>query len=262
MKGIPLLAPEADHCSDAFDESRFAVLYELERDHFWFDARNHLIKWTLSTYFPHARLMLELGCGTGIVASAIEDEFPDLGVVASELHSLGAEFAKTRVRRAEVIQMDGRRVLYDDEFDVVGAFDVLEHIVEDELVLAQLHRALKRHGGLLITVPQHRWLWSGVDAFAHHQRRYSQRSLADKVERAGFRVRRWTSFVSLLLPALLLSRKGIKEPDQVNPEAELRLSRATNMILKRVMDFERLLIRAGLSLPLGGSLLLVAEKTS
>ena len=259
-KGIPLLAPDAEGADRAFDPGQFAVLFDLEGGNFWFRSRNALIKWALGTYFPRARSMLELGCGTGFVASGIERDFPELALVASELYSSGAEFAKCRMQRAEVVQMDGRRITFQDEFDVAGAFDVIEHIEEDEQVLAQLHKCLRAHGGLLITVPQHRWLWSGVDAFAHHQRRYMRRELVGKVGRAGFRVRRCTSFVSLLLPAIFLSRLRVKDSQRVDPLAEFRLPQAANAALELIMRFERLMIRAGLSFPAGGSLLLVAEK--
>lgn len=259
-KGIPLLAPGVEDADTAFSPGQFAVLFDLESSNFWFCARNKLIQWALGTHFPRARSMLELGCGTGFVASGIEREFPGIAIVASELYSSGAEFARSRMQKAEVVQMDGRRIAFQDEFDVAGAFDVIEHINEDEQVLAQLHKCLKRRGGLLITVPQHRWLWSGIDEFAHHQRRYVRGELVGKVERVGFRVRRCTSFVSLLLPALFLSRWRVKDSRRVDPLGEFRLPRAANAAFDLVMRFERRMIRAGLSFPAGGSLLLVAEK--
>ena len=257
---VPRLAPDVKDADGAFDDKRFAVLFELESGNFWFRSRSTLIHWALAKYFPHARSMLELGCGTGFVASGIERHFPGLALVAAELHSRGAELARGRMRRAEVIQMDGRCIAFRDEFDVAAAFDVIEHVEEDEKVLAQLHKSLKTPGGLLLTVPQHRWLWSGVDAYSRHQRRYVRRELVAKVESAGFRVRRCTSFVSLLLPAVFLSRLRVKDVQHMDPEAEFRLPRVLNSVFELVMGFERLLIRSGLSFPAGGSLLLVAEK--
>ena len=64
--------------------------------------------------------------------------------------------------------MDARRIPFEDEFDVIGAFDVLEHIKEDEQVLVQMHRAVKSGGGIMLTVPQHMFLWSEQDVQAHH----------------------------------------------------------------------------------------------
>jgi SAM-dependent methyltransferase len=188
--------------------------------------------------------------------------FPRMKFHASEPFSEGLAFARARVAKAVFLQMDAEAVPFVEEFDLIGAFDVLEHIAEDERVLEQIHRAVAPGGGILITVPQHGFLWSRQDDVAGHQRRYSANELRRKVERAGFRVRRMTSFVSLLLPAMLASRwwkdRGEGQFDALD---ELRVNAGLNAIMERVMDCERALIRAGVSFPAGGSLLLVAEKS-
>src|SRR5204863_7401731 len=97
---------------------------------------------------------------------------------------------------------DARALPYRDAFDLVGAFDVLEHIDEDEAVLAEMAAATRRGGGVLITVPQHPWLWSEADDHAHHRRRYSRSALIDKVRSAGLRPVAVTSFVTFLLPVM------------------------------------------------------------
>ena len=142
---------------------------------------------------------------------------------------------------------------------MIGAFDVIEHIEDDVRVLSEIHRALKPGGGLVVTVPQHRWLWSTQDEQAHHVRRYTRRELVQKVEDAGFEVRRVTSFVFLLLPVLWLSRLRAKASGHGVPD-EFRAARPLNALFGLVMTVERALINMGLDLPAGGSLLLVALK--
>lgn len=157
--------------------------------------------------------------------------------------------------------MDARRIPYQNEFDCIGAFDVLEHIVEDEAVLTEMQRALRPGGGIVLTVPQHPWLWSRQDDYACHVRRYSRGKLREKVLRAGFKVELETSFVSFLLPAMLVSRllqrKAFASSD---PMAELRLPALINRTFEGVMNIERLFIRLGMRFPAGGSLLLIARK--
>ena len=153
------------------------------------------------------------------------------------------------------MQMDARRIPFRDEFDVVGAFDVIEHIEEDQAVLREMHAACRPGGGVMITVPQHAWLWSKRDEIARHQRRYSRRELLEKLAAAGFE-RPWTtSFVSLLLPLMALSRR---RKDVAS--AELQVGALTNRILGLAMTLERGLIQGGLRFPAGGSLLAVAHK--
>ena len=83
---------------------------------------------------------------------------------------------------------------------------MLEHIDEDEAALAAINRALRPGGGLIVTVPQHRWLWSETDRFSGHERRYTRRELRAKLAAAGFEPRLVTSFVSVLLPVMMASR--------------------------------------------------------
>ena len=85
------------------------------------------------------------------------------------------------------MQLDARELPYEAAFDAVGAFDVIEHITEDERVLASMHRALKPGGVLIVTVPQHKWLWSWTDEQARHKRRYGRRELSTRSMRRDFR---------------------------------------------------------------------------
>jgi SAM-dependent methyltransferase len=243
-----------------FRPEYFTDLAALEAGNFWFRGRNALIVWALKKYFPRLGSFMEIGCGTGFVLSGVGAAFPGAALYGSEVFSAGLGFAARRVERAGFMQMDGRNIPYEDEFDVVGAFDVIEHIVEDEVVLAQMCRALKPGGGLLLTVPQHPWLWSEADRYACHVRRYTAGELHSKVERAGFEIVRSTSFVSLLLPAMLASRRRAAGDKAFDPVDEFRIGRAANRVLEGVLAVERFAIRAGISLPAGGSRLLVARR--
>jgi SAM-dependent methyltransferase len=157
--------------------------------------------------------------------------------------------------------MDARQIPFENEFDVIGAFDVLEHIGDDELVLSQMHRAVRKGGGILLTVPQHSFLWSEIDEYSRHVRRYSVSELKAKVKRAGFKTMRATSFVSLLLPLMLVARLKQRPANrEFDPAAEFRLSAPANYFLERIMNIERTMIRLGVAFPVGGSLLLVAKK--
>lgn len=261
VDGHIALAPELARSNDGFDPAYFSELARVEAGNFWFRARNHLIAWALKKYFPAVRTMLEVGCGTGFVLSGLKQRFPELQLSGSEIYCAGLGITQTRIQQASLFQMDARAIPFIDEFDVIGAFDVIEHIADDELVLRQFFRAIKPGGGILLTVPQHRFLWSPLDDAAHHVRRYSRGELETKVRSAGFKIEKVTSFVSLLLPLMMLSRMQKRKPGaKHDPMAELKLGRIANSGLETIMLIERLFIRLGLNLPLGGSLLLVARK--
>jgi SAM-dependent methyltransferase len=263
VAGFPAFAPELAAGNDGFREEFFAGLADLEAESWWFRARNELITWALRNDLPDSRSLLEIGCGTGYVLSGIHAARPEIQLAGSEIFSAGLAFAATRVPSAAFYQIDARNIPFRDEFDVIGAFDVLEHIEDDVAVIEQVAKALRPGGGLLATVPQHPALWSAQDVHASHVRRYTARDLRRKVEAAGFEIVRLTSFVSLLLPMMFASRLRIGQgrgPAEFDPVEELRQPRALDRIFRVVMRIERGMIRRGIALPAGGSLLLVAKK--
>ncbi len=262
IAGFPAFAPELAVDNAGYDDDYFAELFKLEAGNYWFRARNALLIWALRRYFPQAKDYLEIGCGTGYVLSGVAAARPDFNLHASEISSRGLPFAAGRVPQAELFQMDARAIPFAGHFDIIGMFDVLEHIEDDTRVLAQAHSALKPGGGLMLTVPQHRFLWSRYDEHAHHVRRYEAAGIADKVTRAGFRIVMTTSFVSLLLPLLAWSRRARPAPQGAyDVLADLRVGVIVNAVLATVLAGERALIRCGLRFPAGGSRLLLAQKT-
>jgi SAM-dependent methyltransferase len=255
---FPAFAPGLGEAG--FEAGWFEPLASVEADSFWFRARNRLVLWALEAYFPTARSLLEIGCGTGFVLSAIRATRPELAVTGGDAAVEGLRVARRRLPGVSLLQLDARRLPFECEFDVVGAFDVLEHIEEDEVVLGQMHRATKPGGGAIVLVPQHPWLWSAEDD-AGHKRRYRRRELRAKLEAAGFELVRGTSFVSLLLPLMVASRRlRCGRPGLDDPVGELRAAQRAGWLLERVLDLERAMIARGARLPAGGSLLAIARK--
>lgn len=244
-----------------FKPEYFARLAGIEEGNFWFRARNQLIQWALRNYFPNAKSFFEVGCGTGFVLAGIRENFPQMRLAGSEIFANGLAFAQARLPKVELYQMDARCILFECEFDVVGAFDVLEHLVDDEVALAQMFNATRPGGGLLVTVPQHRFLWSASDQYAMHQRRYNRAELRKKVAGAGYQIERITSFNSLLLPLMIWSRMHRKRGQDLQPWREFEISRALNKALESISTLERMAIRKSVSFPAGGSLLLIGRKS-
>ena len=151
----------------------------------------------------------------------------------------GLHFAKSRVPDAAFFQMDVCCLPFEDEFDLILALGVLEHIEDDSRVISELCRSLKYGGGLIITVPQHQWLcqwlWSFQDEKAYHKRRYARKELMDKLEKNRFQVIYATSFMTLLLPVLVFSKNYgsviTKNQHEYDPMRELRIAYTLNRIL-------------------------------
>lgn len=262
VDGFLAYAPEFAHGGGGFKSSYFSELARLEDANFWFRSRNQLIFWALDEYCPNFRSLLEIGCGTGYVLGGLSKKFKQATLNGSEIFTAGLGFAIGRVPSVNFMQMDARYIPFEEEYDVIGAFDVLEHIEEDYRVLAQVHGALKYQGVMLLTVPQHPWLWSSTDEYACHVRRYAALEIHQKIESAGFQIIRSTSFVAALLPAMTASRLFQRKisDERFDASAELRVSTWVNSLFMQILRAELALIKRGVNLPVGGSRLVVAKK--
>jgi hypothetical protein len=105
------------------------------------------------------------------------------------------------------------------------------------------------------------WLWSAADEYGQHRRRYARRRLLDLFDSAGLSVVRATSSVMLLLPLVAISRlRHRRLTDQYDAFREFEPSVRVNRVLRMALSAELRLIRRGVSLPLGSSLLVVGRK--
>ncbi len=259
--GIPMFAPELADTISGFDPVSFAALAKIEATHFWFVARNELIVGLANRFFPSAQRYLEIGCGNGAVLRALAMSRRWERLVGSDLHPTGLAHARARLpREVEFVQMDARVIPAVEAFDLTGAFDVMEHVADDEAVLRGLRRTTRTGGGTIIAVPQHPSLWSRADEIGHHQRRYRRGELEIKLRRNGFDILFSSSFTAVLLPLMAASRlKARAKPGDADIEREFALSPAVNAVFTAILRAEVRLTLAGLRWPAGGSRVVVAR---
>jgi len=246
----PILAPTV---AGGFDPASFDMLSDAEEGSFWFRQRNALITETLGRYAgvglgPGDRLRQQLRAPGG------QGPVP---VVGAELHPEGLAYARRRLPGVPLLQLDARDLPFREEFQAIGAFDVIEHIDDDRSALASMYAALPPRGTLLVTVPQHPWLWSHTDEAAHHERRYTRRLLRRRLTDAGFEILLTTSFVSTLLPLMAASR--ILKRTRSGPYDEMKEHRAAGRAARAAADGRASVDPARRPPPGGGSLLAVAQ---
>ncbi len=258
IAGFDAYAPDLAHDSEGFKAHFFAELAQLEEKNFWFVVRNQIILWALKTYAPNINSFLEVGCGTGFVLAGINKEISSkIRLSGSEIFVNGLVFAAQRLPSAHFMQMDARKIPFAEEFGAIGIFDVLEHIEADEEVMRQIHKALRPEGMMLLSVPQHPWLWSAQDEHACHVQRYAATDLHRKVVSTGFKIIRSTSFVTALLPAMMASRYLQKEAEKIS---ELKMNPLLNSLFEKIMRLEFFGMKLGINYPVGGSRFIVAQK--
>jgi SAM-dependent methyltransferase len=251
-----------------YDPFFFDRLAAIEDRHFWFCARDRVIfelANRIASRMEPGHLVLEVGCGTGNVLRALVKAFPHGKVVGLDLWFHGLCHAQKRFGGL-LVQGDARSFPFRKQFDLIGAFDVIEHIPEDVETLIALRRLLTPNGELMLTVPAHQYLWSYFDEAAFHCRRYSAEELRVKLNEAGFTVEFLSQYMFTIWPLVWAFRKlsGIFKPRQPNgaralSEKEFRIVPVVNGLLKFLLGLEARWLAAGRTLPLGTSLIAVAR---
>lgn len=248
----------------SFDPVYYKRLFQLEKRSFWFRYRNMVILDALEKHMSGGGSYLEIGCGTGYVMSEIHQTHQNVAMSGADIFVEGIAYAQSRVPESEFYLMDVCNIPFDAEFDVIGAFDVFEHIEDDEKALSEIYRALKPNGVMILTVPQHPWIWSIQDERACHKRRYTRKELRLKAMRIGFSIDLIHSFISLLFPFMGLSRVCSRSISRwrngYDELSGLNLPVFLDRFFMKICMLERHLANRGVHFPWGGSLLCVALK--
>ena len=252
---------------EAYDPSFFENLAAAEDRHFWFRARNRVIGTLaaqLTAGLPPGFRVLEVGCGTGAVLRALERACPRGTVVGMDFFGEGLRHAHRRGSR--LVQADLHAPPFAVGFDLVGLFDVVEHLPDDVGVLSDLARLLAPGGALLVTVPAGRELWSWYDEAVRHRRRYEPAELAARLGEAGYAVEYLSPYMSPIFPLVWLRRKlarAGRPPSDAEShalaEGEFRVVPGLNELLDWCLAPEVRRIARRRVLPFGTSIVAVAR---
>lgn len=260
---IYFFAPELDYVFEDYNSFGLDNLFTAEEKHFWFRARKNFIKNLFLKYVNKNEKIIEIGAGTGNVSKMLIDNGYHMCV--GEVHKNGLLYAK-RYGIKDLYQFDLMHSPFHEHFDVVGMFDVLEHIEDDGLALRNIKNMLKPGGKLIIVVPAHKWLWSWDDVIANHKRRYDLIGIKSLFDENGFKILEAKNFFVSILPLLFLRTKfkkdkgtEVAESDFIEYSEGLKINPLTNFLLYSIMRLENYVIRY-FSPNIGGSIAVVACK--
>lgn len=232
----------------------------LEDRHWWFEGRRRVIREVLRRHLlPRAkRRLLDVGCGTGGMFPMLME----FGEVDGAEHSPDAlERARRKFPGHRIEPCALPQTLPEGTWDVVTAFDVIEHLDDPIASLQAMRSRLPFDGQVVVTVPAFQFLWSHHDDVNEHRRRYSRLELVSQLSSAGLRVTFVSYYNTLLFPAVagarLLERvmpSRAKSEDSDLEETPGPINRA----LTTLFGSERLAVGRA-SLPFGVSLIAVAQ---
>lgn len=268
---MPAAAAHREPADAGYDPDLYAGLVAVEDRHFWFRARNRAIVAVFDTIkrnlAPGYRL-LEVGCGTGNVLRDLQRAAVGGSVIGMDLHQEGLRYARRRLDPVLLARGDAARPPFCVKFDVVGLFDVLEHIDDDVEALRQIRGLLGSGGALLLTVPADPHLWSYFDVASNHRRRYTAPELRDKLVAAGYTVEYLTPYMTAIHSLVWAGRRlaALRHPAATDAHAawsiaaaDLRVRPLSGAVLGLLLAWEAGWLRRRRRLPFGASLIAVVR---
>jgi 2-polyprenyl-3-methyl-5-hydroxy-6-metoxy-1,4-benzoquinol methylase len=266
VDGIKCYSPEVASAYTNYPDSGFDLTDKNAESSFWVSSRNRLFKSIVQRHLvPKGKTkFLEIGCGTGNFIQQIAEN-DNLEITGSEIYLKGLLYAKNNLPSVNFVQFDVTQGRIGEQFHIISAFDVIEHIENDNAALSNISQMLNKDGVLVLSVPQHMFLWSKLDEIVKHKRRYSRRDLLAKLKANDFDIDYVTSFLCILFPLMLLSRLFDRVGDQPQSdekglEKRVKFSGVLNGIFDLLMRIDESLIKLGVSLPFGGTLIVIARK--
>lgn len=242
------------------DRNYYVEYFELERRHWWFRARMEIIRSQVELVAGGRKdlRILNIGVATGATSIMLEA----FGKVKSmEYDQTCFEFVRDTLK----IDIDQGSILElpyaDASYDLVCAFDVIEHVLEDAAGVAEMQRVCAPGGAVMVTVPTLMSLWGKHDEVNFHYRRYTLSELKNLFSKSG-KIIFASYFNTILFTPIYIVRKLSRlfpflfKRDGAGSDFSLMKNKTLDAFLYRLMLSENTLLKKGTSLPVGVSALL------
>jgi SAM-dependent methyltransferase len=209
---------EVTHRDHEYDSRLLPLLKAMQERHFWYQGRHRFLldavhrrlRHDANEAVDHRVVDLGGGCGGWLKYLLERKSFAVSDVVladsSDEALSMAATCLPVEVGRRQVDLMN---LPWSRCWDMAFLLDVLEHLPDEEGVLAQIREALIPGGLLFVTVPALRMFWTWNDDVCRHMRRYNRRDFVGLAGNCGFELLDARYFMFILSPLLLAARFGM-----------------------------------------------------
>jgi len=228
----------------------------VQPDYWWYRARAELLRAVVGRHIGSRASVLDVGSADG----------PSVGWLPTAASRVALDIDPRGLAPGDVRASAMRLPFANATFDVVAAFDVVEHCEPESTVLSELARVLVPGGRLLVSVPAYQWAWSDFDVQNRHHRRYTRRRLVAAVEARGLDVVRATYVFAGTFPFFVADRLRSRVRDRGSgagsADAVPRLPETGRLVEKVLMAacaVDRWLLPRW-DLPFGSSVVVVARK--
>ena len=241
------------------DKNYFKRYYTLEREHWWFSARAEILMTHIRRVFANRTdlKILNIGVATGYSSQLLQQ----FGTVTSiefdeECYEFTRDVVKIPIQQGSILALD----FPDNTFDLVCAFDVIEHVEDDRLAVSEMRRVAKQGGVMCVTVPAFMFLWSEHDVVNHHFRRYTApilRGVFRKTDTNKFHsyFNFWLFFPIALFRILSKLIPSRKTSEEASSDFGVLNDGFTNKVFYQIFKSENFFLKKLIKLPVGVSIL-------
>jgi SAM-dependent methyltransferase len=243
------------------ERAEYELMHAVEDRMWWYRGLRRLVSGQLARSLARsgaAGPVLDAGCGTGGMLRLLGPGVAGRPAIGLEYDPVAAAMARTKAARPVVSGSVNEMPLRDGVLAAYVSLDVLCHAnVDPARALKEAHRCLGPGAIAVFNLPAYSWMLSAHDRRVHNARRFTRGEARALVSAHGFRVVRASYWNTLLFPLMLLHR--LVERDDA--ESDVRdYPRWLDAIFSTALAIERAVIGAGLNLPFGGSLMIVAVR--
>lgn len=168
-----------------------------QAEYWWYRSRSSLLRTILEPYVGEPELILDVGSADG----------PSVQWLRGRGRQISLDIdPRGLVAGSGVCGSATSLPFADNSFDVVGAFDVLEHCDPETSAMREFARVLKPGGRLLLSVPAYQWAWTDFDDENGHFRRYTKSRITQVVENHGLQVLRSSYAFAATFPFFVAER--------------------------------------------------------
>ncbi len=243
------------------DKGYYQEYYVQERNHWWFLARLKILEAMIAKISENKPFkILNIGIATGATSEMLQ-KYGEVTSVEYDQDCVDFvnEVVKIPVMHGSILELPFK----DSSFDIVCAFDVIEHIEDDQKGVDEMMRVCKQDAHIFVTVPAYMSLWSDHDIINHHFRRYTIAQLKSLFKKSG-KIIFSSYFNSIFFIPIFFARKlaNLLKSKNEPPKSDFKKFNPglLNNLMYRIFLMERSLLKATVKFPFGVSIFMHWKK--
>jgi len=243
------------------ERSYAAKYHQLEENHWWFLGRRDII-YRLLKHQQKDSVILDIGCsGCALLSFLHKHGFTRLHGI--DINEDAIDICRQRGIKNVHVAHGEKTDFRDQQFDIVIASDILEHIQNESSALSEWHRILKTDGTLIVFVPAFQFLWNQHDEVNFHQRRFTRSDLIEILQENGFSIKRssyWNFILFMPVSIFILLQKILSGNRKRSGDRLRKTAPLINRLLAYLLKLENRILSTGINFAFGISVFSVARK--